>query len=191
MRGALANGLFVAREVKIDAVIGAGGSVSVETWVSGRDGEWVTADGVRIEDGAFALKAGAYRVVIDGAFGSNGALIARRVELPNRQGGFDPPGGGSRGPGGGGGPGGGKGPGGGGGPGGMNGGRGGSQGGMNGPGGFERPGGMTGSPSFPTGAPEGGVPGFGGPGGFGGPSGGFGGPGPGGGFGGPGGGPMR
>lgn len=189
-RGALTNGQFAAREVKLDSVasIGAVESVSVETWVENRDGAVETAGGLRVEDGAAAFEAGSQHVVINGVLGQNGALIANTVAFPNRAGGFAPPRGGSGGSGGGFGPGGGSGgPGGGFGPG----------GGANGPGGFGPGRGGSGTPGGPTPQggfgtpsgtrPSGGLPSFE-------PGGGFGGFGPPGGmgrFGGPGGGPPR
>ena len=176
--GALENGVFVARTVKLDTIvtIGAVRNVSVEAWVSAQDGALVTAGGLRVEGAAAGLPAGARRVVIDGALGANGALIASRIALPNGRGDFSPPGGARGGPGGGNGSGGPAG-------GGMNspGGPGsGPQGGLNG--GAGRPGGFGGGPagSAAPGAPPALQPG-----------GGFGGPGGPGGFGGPGGGPLR
>ena len=84
--GALENGVFVARTMKLDTIvtIGAVRNVSVEAWVSGQDGALVTAGGLRVEGGAAGLPAGARRIVIDGALGANGALIASRIALPTR-----------------------------------------------------------------------------------------------------------
>ena len=199
-RGVLANGAFAAHEVKLDTGFGIASveTVSVETWVSQSDGALSTANGIRVE-GVGDLRAGSYHVVINGEVGPNGSLIARRMEFPNRQGGFDRPGGmrGSGGPGGG-----------------TNGPGGPAGGGANGPGGPRGPGsgspgpgsglhggGPTGGgpdgfpgPAGPTGGePQGGPVGPGGFGGFRGPMGpgGFGGGGPGGfGGGGPGGPPR-
>ena len=174
-RGAMANGVFAASEVKLDTVIAIGAvqNLSVETWVVERGGQWMTAGGLRIEDGAADLGQGPHHVVINGALGANGALLAREVALPNAHGDFAPP----RGAGGpGGGPSGGAGHPGGGGlgrPSGL-----GSPGGGSGPGGF--PGGPnSAAPGLPGGLPSigpgggfggfgrsGGLPGFGG---FGGP----------------------
>ena len=131
LRGAMENGVFAAQEVKLDTVIAAGDvqRLSVEAWVSARDGVLTTANGIRVEDSAGALASGSHHVVINGEIGINGALIVRTVSYANGNGGFSPPSG-PRGPGGGGhGP---AGPG------------GGSRGGMNGPGGPARPGGAIG-----------------------------------------------
>ena len=60
-RGGLDNGVFVARETKRDADIAIGGvrNVSIETWVSRRDGALETAERVRIEDRAGAVQPAA------------------------------------------------------------------------------------------------------------------------------------
>jgi hypothetical protein len=174
-RGGLENGAFVARTVKLESPSGLSGArnVSIETWLTLRDGAAVTANGVRVEDQAGGLQQGSYLAVIRGEMKSDGLLIARQVELPNGRGGFDPPGprGGPRG---GGGPGGGMN-----GPGGFPG-PSGPGGGMNGPGGLPGPGGArlggTNAPGgfvspgaspfpVPSGGAAGGLPG---PGGFGG-----------------------
>ena len=107
VRGAIENGVFAALETKLDTLIllGPVQNLSVETWVTRRDGEVVTASGVRVED-AGDIGAGSFHVVVNGELGANGALIARSVELANRRGDFAPSRGGG-GPGGhGGGPGG-------------------------------------------------------------------------------------
>lgn len=187
VRGTAANGALAALETKLDTLIGLGPvqTLSVETWVTRRDGEVVTASGVRVED-AGDIGAGSFHVVINGELGPNGALIARSVELPTRRGGFAPPKGGGPGGGHGGGAGGG---------GGNRGGApsgpgphragGGLPGGMNGPSGGATPGGGFGggsnapagpglpgeSPGLEPGRGPGGFGGFGGPqgpGGFGG-----------------------
>ncbi len=144
VRGTAADGAFAALETKLDTLIGIGPArtLSVETWVTRRDGEVVTASGVRVER-AGDIGTGSFHVVINGELGQNGALIARSVELPTRRGDFAPP----RGPGGAGGPGGGAG-----GPGG---------GGANRPGapfgpGTNRPGGPAGGMNGPGGGPPGG-----------------------------------
>ena len=99
VRGTIANGAFAVLETKLDTLIGIGPvkSLSVETWVTRRDGEVVTASGVRVED-AGDIGTGSFHVVINGELGPNGALVARSVELPNRRGDFAPPrgGGGAR-----------------------------------------------------------------------------------------------
>jgi Domain of unknown function (DUF5666) len=103
--GALDNGVFVVREAQNEAEIGIGGArnVSVETWVSRRAGGLETAGGVRVEDRGGGAPAGVRLVVINGAFGADGSLVARRIERVDPRRGFDPPGGGPNGgPGGGG-----------------------------------------------------------------------------------------
>jgi len=170
-RGVLQNGVFVAREVKVDTGAGLGQTrnVSIETWLSRRDGVLETADGLQVEDQSGGLRPGSYVAVINGEIQPGGVLIARQIEFPNGRGGFNSPGG-PRGRGPDGAPGGG-----------MNG-----PGHPRGPGGG--PGGGPGAPSGPSGPsgpagdttnrPDGGGAGPGGfgPGGFG-PGGGPGGPG--------------
>jgi hypothetical protein len=92
VRGTVANGVLAALETKLDTLIGIGQvkNLSVETWVTRRDGEVVTASGVRIED-AGDIGTGSVHVVINGELGPNGALIARSIELPDRRGDFAPP----------------------------------------------------------------------------------------------------
>ncbi len=104
VRGALENGVFVARDAQRDADIAIAGvkDVSIETWVSRRDGGLVTAGGVQVEDRSGVLLSGSRHVVIDGELSAGGLLIARKVDFADRRGDFEPP----RGPGGGGPPGG-------------------------------------------------------------------------------------
>jgi hypothetical protein len=92
LRGTSANGAFAALETKLDTLIEIGPvkSLSVETWVTRRDGEVVTASGVRVEH-AQGIGAGSSHVVIKGELGPNGALIAGSVERPTRRGDFAPP----------------------------------------------------------------------------------------------------
>lgn len=94
VRGGLENGVFVARETRRDADIAIAGVkyVSIETWVSRRDGSLETAGGLPVEDRAGGLRPGSHLVIIDGEVGAEGHLIARKMDIANPNGGFDPSG---------------------------------------------------------------------------------------------------